>query len=348
MPNLCYAYAMQRGRTKNIVSLVTSLAIAGLLALAGAVFAPSTPPHDATHENTSLKIFVEPQAGTAPVIGSIEHASSTVDLVMYELEDKDVEMALAHDAARGVVVRVLLNEGYYGRKENTFNDEAYQYLSENGVHVKWTPSYFALTHQKTLIVDNATATIMTFNLTPQYYSTSRDFGIVDSDANDVAAIEDTFASDWNDSQKTAQNGDDLLWSPGAKLSTVDLIDNARTSLDVYNEEMADTYVTNALAAAAKRGVLVRIVMTDDPSWHKASTALKDAGASIEAFRKSAPLYIHAKVIVADGSRAFVGSQNFSENSLLKNRELGVITDSTSTVAVLKDTFENDWVAATPF
>ncbi|HLL51444.1 MAG TPA: phospholipase D-like domain-containing protein, partial [Thermomicrobiales bacterium] len=58
-------------------------------------------------------------------------------------------------------------------------------------------------------------------------------------------------------------------------------------------------------------------------------------------------YIHAKIIVADGERAFVGSQNLSATSLDQNRELGIIVDDPVNLARLMRTFEADFRSATP-
>jgi cardiolipin synthase A/B len=38
---------------------------------------------------------------------------------------------------------------------------------------------------------------MTGNLTSQYYSTTRDFALIDPQTKDIAAIESTFNLDWN-------------------------------------------------------------------------------------------------------------------------------------------------------
>jgi len=54
------------------------------------------------------------------------------------------------------------------------------------------------------------------------------------------------------------------------------------------------------------------------------------------------LYIHAKAIVADGRRAFVGSQNLSAASLDGNRELGVIIADRGAIGTLESTFAGDW------
>ncbi|HEV8191196.1 MAG TPA: phospholipase D-like domain-containing protein [Ktedonobacterales bacterium] len=48
--------------------------------------------------------------------------------------------------------------------------------------------------------------------------------------------------------------------------------------------------------------------------------------------------MHAKLILADGELAFVGSQNFSATSLDQNREVGVVIADTSALHVLSDAF----------
>ncbi len=297
----------------------------------------------------SLSLVTEPQAGISRVLGLINSAKTSVDLVMYELNDPQVEQALSLSRQRGVRIRVLLNGGYYGKPDTTNpNQAAYDYLQAQHVPVRWTPSYFALTHQKTLVVDGKTSLIMTFNLTPQYYSTSRDFGVTDTDAHDVAAIETAFSDDWQDQKTAAPAGDDLVWSPDSEFATLSLINNAKTSINIYNEEMADSKVVSALGAAAMRGVQVRVVMTDSSEWHSNFTKLKADGVQVHTFTASAPIYVHAKMIVADNSRAFLGSENFSTTSLERNRELGLITADKDIISDLNTTFSSDFQHATPY
>ena len=326
------------------------IALVALVAY-GLVRAPAVPASVAyltPQSSGSESLITEPDAGIAPLLSYISDASSSVDLVMYELEDTNIEQALAADAARGVVVRVLLNEGYYGKKENTKNDTAYQFLTTHGVTVHWTPTYFALTHQKTLVIVGTTAIIMTMNLTPQYYASSREFNIVDTDSNDVSAIESTFNDDWNSENVAASNGDDLIWSPGSERALIALINSAHSSLDIYNEEMADSNITAALETAAQRGVTVRIDMTYASEWKSAFAALVRSGAQVRTYAATAPLYIHAKMILADNARAFIGSENFSSGSLLNNRELGILITDGATVGSLEQAFQKDWAGATAF
>jgi len=303
----------------------------------------------------SLSLVAEPQDGVAPVLSLIQNASTSVDLVMYELTDSQVEQALVDAKNQGVAVRVLLNEGYYGKQTGDYgasepiNQPAYEYLELHGIAVKWTPLYFALTHQKTLVVDGHEALIMSFNLVPRYYATGRDFGIDDIDQSDVSAIEKTFTDDWAGVQESAPQGDDLLWSPGSKSVLLSLIASASSTLEVYNEEMNDQDIESALEAAAKRGVVVRVDMTYATNWKPALAELASAGVLVRTYASSSKdLYIHAKMILVDNHTAFVGSENFSTGSLDDNRELGLVLSQHNIVASLQTIFNDDWAQARPF
>ena len=292
-----------------------------------------------------LALITEPRAGVAPVLSALRGARHEVEMVMYEDEDGRVNAALAADEHRGVKVRVLLNGGYYG-EGSAQNQAAYSYLQARSVPVRWTPSYFALTHQKTLLVDGR-AYILTFNLTPQYYASSRDFGVIDTISADDAAVQQTFNADWSGERITAPNGADLLWSPGSEQAQVSLIESAHGFLDIYNEEMDSPAIEQALGADARRGVNVEVTMTYDSSWKGAFARLSAAGVHVRTYSASAPLYIHAKMILS-ASRVFLGSQNFSYTSLERNRELGLITSNPTVRASVRRTFDSDYAGARPY
>ncbi|MEK9737189.1 MAG: pentapeptide repeat-containing protein [Candidatus Nanopelagicales bacterium] len=127
---------------------------------------------------------------------------------------------------------------------------------------------------------------------------------------------------------------------------LDLIKSAKTSLSVYNEEMADDSVIAELVAASYRlgAGKVKVVMTygwnkydDTINYYGAFSRLAAAGASIVLTQYASPgktanaeLYIHAKALIADGSRAYVGSTNIGTASMNFNRELGVMVTSSDT------------------
>ena len=55
-------------------------------------------------------LVIEPNAGFSPVYSLIDHARHSIDVTMYEFSDGTAEHGLALAAARGVKVRVVLDQ----------------------------------------------------------------------------------------------------------------------------------------------------------------------------------------------------------------------------------------------
>jgi phosphatidylserine/phosphatidylglycerophosphate/cardiolipin synthase-like enzyme len=187
-------------------------------------------------------------------------------------------------------------------------------------------------------------------MTSRYYSSTRDFAVIDRVPADVAAIEQVYNADFAHDTVVTPAATDLVWSPHqSEPALLSLINAATSSLLVENEEMALKPVTAALASAARRGVRVTVVMTDQTDWHTAFATLVAAHVVVRVYAATASLYIHAKAIVADAGtsrqRAFVGSENFSSASLNQNRELGLETTDPAIVDGLAETLTTDAAGA---
>jgi len=114
--------------------------------------------------------------------------------------------------------------------------------------------------------------------------------------------------------------------------------------------MTDDEVEAHVLAAHQRGVRVRVLFNDPAHGvgDATSTARRLIAKGI-VVRKAPSFFIHAKLLVRDQRSAFVGSENFSANSLDKNREAGVIVSNRDTnLTRITDTFESDWSAAVAF
>lgn len=297
-------------------------------------------------QDAPLTLIVEPDDGLAPLFDAIAKATKSIDLVIYELDDTEVEQALCNSHTRGIEVRVLIeNVSTYGKHPN---QRAHDALQSCGVAVKWAPSHFALVHQKTLITDDSQAIVMTFNLMHKYYASSRDFGVIDTDPKDVAAIAATFDADWAGQRTTAKTGSALVWSPDSAPTLLALMASASSTLDVYSQLMSDRRMIDALKTTDQRGVRVRVIMTYATNWKEALNELVEAGVEVRTYASSADRYIHAKAMIADSSEAFVGSENFSRASLDANRELGLLIARPEVVDELESTFASDWVVARPY
>jgi cardiolipin synthase len=294
-------------------------------------------------------LLTEPDQGLSPIYDLLRSATRTIDVTMYELADPIAEQLLAEAAAKHVAVRVILDRNL----ELHNNQHAYDYLQENGVEVVWAAKKYAATHQKSIVVDGATAAILTLNLTTRYYPTTRDFAVFDTDPLDIEAIEQVFDADFSGDTAETPTGAGLVWSPRqASGRLLDLIHSAHTSLQIEAEEMSDSEIVTALVAAARAGVDVQLVMTYDKTYAKNLTKLAEAGAQVSIYSADAPLYIHAKVILADygtpGAALFAGSENFSDASLERNRELGLILSDPAILSSINQTMTQDFHGAAPW
>jgi phosphatidylserine/phosphatidylglycerophosphate/cardiolipin synthase-like enzyme len=178
--------------------------------------------------------------------------------------------------------------------------------------------------------------------------------VVDTGAADIAAITTVFNADFAHQAVTPGDGDDLVWSPtDSQTHLLAVINGARASLRLLQEEMSDTAVINALVSAAKRGVDVQLTgENEDGEYDSEYTKLADAGVHISYYSSSTGFYIHAKVIEADfgtsAAKAFIGSENVTANSLNDNRELGLIVSTPAILSSIEATFSTDFSDGTPF
>ena len=309
----------------------------------------------AAAQTTTQTLVIFPDQGFQPIYNLISAAKSTIDMTMYELQDTTAQGLLCSAESSGVKVRVILDVN----DEKSNNTAAYDQLKDCGVGVVWAYTKYEATHEKSIVIDGATANaqavILTANLTSRYYSTTRDFAIIQNNATDIAAVEATFSKDYAHESVTPSNGVDLVWSPtNSQSSLLSIINNAQHSLLVENEEMSDSAIVQALENAVESGVSVTVVMTNDNNEYADEfNELADAGVNISTYPdNSTALYIHAKAIVADygtsNQLAFVGSENFSSASLTENRELGMTTTNSSILSQLESTMSSDYSGGTPW
>ena len=319
--------------------------------LAATVLAASPSALASAAATPKLKVVTEPAAGYGFLDRAVAGARHTVLVEMYELADATFEADLIAAASRHVAVQVLLDKDY---DAGDVNQPAFAELSAHHVAVRWADASYIF-HEKAVVVDGATAYVGTGNLTSEYYATTRDFWVVDTQHADVVAIAAVLHADWPGGPPAAGgHGADLVWSPGAQSAVVALINRARHSISLESEELSSKPVVAALVAAAHRHVVVHVTMTYDSSWRTEFAELLAAGAKVHVDHGESPVYIHAKALCVDCATphvvgvVLVGSQNLSDYSLTRNRELSIETSAGSVVGPIDAILASDFAAASPY
>jgi len=295
-------------------------------------------------------LVILPDDSVKPVLRAIGSASKSLRVKMFVLSDPTVLQALIAARRRGVKVQVMLNRAARSHKEK--NEFARAELIRAGVEVAHGNPEFSVTHEKSMVVDDAIAFVKSFNWAPKNFRATRDYAVTTSHRREVGEIADCFDADWHRQRFRPSEPSRLIWCPGGRDRFVRIIDEAKHTLHVQNDRYRDMLVLEHLVRAARRGVKVRVMARpphslDDENLLRSMTGLRimeDVGIRI---RKLKHLKLHGKMVLADGVAAIVGSINFSPGSFSDRRELAIEVRDPDVVERLQDVANHDWKRSRP-
>jgi phosphatidylserine/phosphatidylglycerophosphate/cardiolipin synthase-like enzyme len=291
-----------------------------------------------------------PESTRDRIVALFTSARSSIDLSIYQLQDRAVVGALEAAAGRHVAVRVMLEPKTVGAQNY---DPVSKQLAAAGVNVQPTPPRFDAAHNvdhaKFAIVDGKEVLVATGNLVrsglggdmAQDYD-NRDFWVEDARTPTITAAQQLFQADWERKATPASAQSAFVISPENADTQIGLLVDGATQgqrLWVYNQSLEDPGLVGKLVAAKHRGADVQVLLGYQPAGknQQAIDQLKAGGCTANFLRKH---YLHAKAIVANG-RVYIGSQNFTNGGLRTNRELGLVLDDPKAVDVVARTFTSD-------
>ncbi len=298
------------------------------------------------HESALRTLIVEPEDAVLPVLGLMTMAAHSLDVKQFTLGEPRLVQALVDAHRRGVAVRVMLNP--HRSSGDRANDDTFAALTQAGVAVEWTNPAFAVTHEKSMVVDGSHALIATFNFVEKYFTETRDYGVVTTDPAQVTQVAHGFEADWARAPFAPDEHAGLVWSTtNSRRLMAQFIDGARKSLSVQHPKFVDATMLDRLVEAQARGVHVKVLCggkhgisdTDIPDTFSSLRILDRFGVKVH---RQKHLKLHAKLLIADGDRALIGSMNIDRSAFDLRRELGIIIDDEALVGRLVDVFEHDW------
>jgi cardiolipin synthase A/B len=137
-----------------------------------------------------------------------------------------------------------------------------------------------------------------------------------------------------------------IFSPEEGDEIIGFIDSAEESLQIEMYVFTSEDIVDALKRAQDRGVNVQIILErrvatgENPKHYDELLAY---GIDIR-WASYGYALTHAKFIIADGKRVLVGSHNFSDSAMHRNREASVVLTG-NIVEEFKRVFEKDWALA---
>ena len=301
------------------------------------------------HHVPTRTLIVQPEDTVLPVLGLVGLAARSIVVKQFTLDEPRIVQALLDAHRRGVSVKVMLNP--HRSSGDRANDATYATLEQAGVPVLWTNPAFAVTHEKSMVIDGERALIATFNFSAKYFTQTRDYGVVTTEPAQVAQIASGFEADWTRAHFAPDDGAGLVWSTSnSRRLMARFIDGAHKSLEVQHPKFVDATVLDRLVDAHARGVHVKVLCggkhgisdTDILDTFSSLRILDRLGVKVH--RQKHPK-LHAKLLVADGKRAFIGSMNIDRSAFDLRRELGLVVDDPAIIERLIDQFGRDWDAS---
>jgi cardiolipin synthase len=291
-------------------------------------------------------LIVLPDDSAEPILKAIAGATKTIRVKMFVFSDRALLQAIISAGQRGVHVRVMLNPSRRsGEEENAATRKA---LERAGIDVKNANPIFALTHEKSMVVDDATAFIKSLNWSARNLTLPRDYAVVTTVSREVAEIIECFEADWSRRAFDAGTHPHLIWCPGRGRDTVcEFIDGARRKLFVQNERFQDAVIIERLIRAARRDVKVQIMARAAHTLSRDKLVegvgglriLDDVGINV---RRLKGLKLHGKILCADGAAAIIGSINFAPGSFEGRRELAIEVRDPRIMERLHTVTRHDW------
>ncbi|MEP7141533.1 MAG: phospholipase D-like domain-containing protein [Ferruginibacter sp.] len=291
-------------------------------------------------------VIVFPDDTAQSIIDAIDSAQSSLRIKMFLFSAPIIIEAVTRAAGRGVKVRVMLNPARRNGQEE--NEATREILEKAGITVKDSNPNFGLTHEKSMVVDDHLAFVKSLNWEMKNLTQTRDYAILTRHPIEVQEIILCFEADWDRKDFDSSENARLIWCNGnGRARIARFIDEAKDTLFVQNERYQDMVIIERLIRAANRGVKVHVMARPPHSLKKEKLLEGVGGLRIMNYvgikiHKLRHLKLHGKMLLADSSRAIVGSINLTPGSFDDRRELAIEVDDTEVVARLQEIARFDW------
>jgi cardiolipin synthase A/B len=294
----------------------------------------------------SRSLVVMPDDSAKPILDAINGATKSIRVKMFLFSDPALLAAVIAARKRGLKVRIMLNPARRdGESENT---DSRKKLEAGGVEVIDSNPAYDVTHEKSMVIDDATAFVNSLNFETKNLTETRDYAVVTSHAHEVNEVIQCFEADWARKPFHGDEKSHLIWcSANGRDRIAQFIDDAKESLFLQNERYQDAVIIERLVRAAVRGVKVHIMARPPHKLKKEKLVesvgglrtMNDVGIKVHKLKH---LKLHAKMLLADHARAIVGSINLAPGSFDSRRELAIEVKDADIVERLGKIAHHDW------
>ena len=156
-------------------------------------------------------LIVLPDESAKPFLDAINAAKKSLQIKMFVFSDLDLLKAVIAAHQRGVKVRVMLNAARRTGEDD--NEQVRKALEHAGIDVKDSNPAFGITHEKSMVVDEALGFVKSLNWATKNLTETRDYAITTTHPHGVKEIIECFEADWHRKEFKPGLSAHLIWCP---------------------------------------------------------------------------------------------------------------------------------------
>ncbi|PZF75938.1 hypothetical protein DK847_14885 [Aestuariivirga litoralis] len=313
-----------------------------------------------------------PEAGRTDFLQAFAEARSRIRVEICVLEDPQILAGLQQALGRGVRVQVIVDNGKYQAIPEERTNLA-KYIVASGGELHLSNPIFPRSFPKVILIDDRKVLVGSACLDTTTFLQYRDYFLISTSRGLIRDLSNLFENDWAfsapaNTQAPPFNPTPKFNSPGLAIGPVNaanrlttLIQSARSRLDVTSELLGNAALESELIAAVGRGVSVRLIspLCVNGATKEIQTLQNESLKKLQQWgvnvRVTGPVqtfqkpYMHARTMLADGARLYIGSISFSPDSTTFNREVGLFLTEAMPVKTYRARFDQDFAAlSTPY
>jgi phosphatidylserine/phosphatidylglycerophosphate/cardiolipin synthase-like enzyme len=261
------------------------------------------------------RVIFAPEERRDAVLDVIRQARTRIGLSLFRANDEEVFAELGRAVDRGVAVEVLVTSRAKGGRKK--RKRLWKALEATGAAVHPYTDPVVKYHAKYLIADDGPALVSSLNFTRKCFNRTCDAILVTHDPAVVGGLRELMVADRQGRPMPDGLTERLIVGPErARRQLTQLIEGARTSIDLLDAKLSDPGLVALLNARRADGIAVRLYEA----------------------RRYEGLLSHGKLMLVDKRLAVVGSLALAALSLDFRREVAIAVEEPAAVAEIEELF----------
>ena len=262
------------------------------------------------------RVITAPAKRRAAVLDTIRHARHRLTLSLFRCTDAEILVEIARAVDRGVRVDVLVTSRSKGRKKLR---RLWAALETTGAAIHPYADPVVKYHAKYLVADDGPAVVASLNFTRKCFRSTIDALVITHDPAVVDGLRRLQDADREGVPIPGNLPERLIIGPElARRQLTALIQGARSSIRLIDVKLSDPVLVKLLEARRREGLTV----------------------DLHAARRLNGLRSHGKLMLINNRTAMIGSLALAALSLDFRREVALIVQEPTAVAVVARLFDS--------